>query len=1843
MRQTSKFAVLFMMMLLSVSACLAQTWTEKRTKLPTATTITGTYTPANAVPLSTLGGIQSSTVWDAQDGYVAIFAADANFSDEWENALFGYAEANDDGVSTTGPNTGWNLLWDSLNTGLNNNSGVSNAEITSMVCSSGVVTFTIVTASAQYLTVGEWVLYSGMPTGLHNGMFQVASAGGGAGTHANLSTTWTYNDSACVNGTYAATSSTFTANAESTPTMPMRRHANFTVYDTKRNAFWMGTGVADANSDATVVSGAHSGVADFYEMTKSTNWSWTQICGFGAAQVNTSAGAGAGVPAASGPGSLCGQEYLTTTTSNATVAGIPCLDITAPGSITTGGNNSSCGYKFSMGAYDATNDVVVMFGGQFNSGLQCEALMYYPATGHWKNPLGTTNCNGTTVPLARWAEAGSYLVDMRNGKMLLFGGLTGSATCTPITNCTFNDTWILTTCPETNQAACSWTKLSPTVSPAVDPDPVIDYSVSLGQVVYVDKEVPAHTWFFSPVSNQWTDVTGTGGGGNYNGGPTLTSLIATTTQPYFSIGSIDQTHNTFVIFNLCTTTSTPSCSPNVTQVWTLSLPTSTVAPVNIAMLTTQEALPYNGTAYATGVIRTNEPVSVGIPLVDGTGITATSGLGCSGSSACGFRTLASWPSGNIEWVEAYYLDSVNANSIDTSFTLTTGTGNVGTNIATDNGTTITVTTGTGANKCTYTVQKAKFDVLHSVVCNSKTIVPNSTTASQGVVLMGPAYTSSVTTCAFSSSCTTAYTSANDTSSNCVIEQNSPVIAVLKCSGGLKDASGNQYQGFLTRLTFYAGNGRVQATVSLKNDYDCTPAPCRNISYMGYESLGLSLTTNLTGANIWSIGDHGGTGGTNCTIAGLCTGTLSTGQSAYLYQGYSTYQFDTADYNSAMQFNTLQSASQAVDITRNFPTAASVVTSGGNLAPTQTITVEVAYTNGTTVTAMFPTASVSINTTNCNAGACSVTATSPPSGPPAGIYPSYNVYAQVGSGTFYLQNTAGPIAVGTNFTFGTAANPLQTSGTVAPSGTVPDFTYVQDGYEIVTPGGIGISASSATVPTKPMCWADVYDNTGGQGIEFGIPYCAAQAPRSLQIQNGGLQITAGISPDQVLWTATCTSGIAPCQKVYYQPWPYFKVADVFLIFHDADSDNYAETGLTREQNEFLRMQYPLIARASVSYYNTTEALPYPMPDPSAADTYFTNLVHTDIGLGHNITPLKDGTFYVTRFWDWSQGGGGNQNEWRYGDIVNRWLERGFTSDYLFTRWFDRFQEQFAWQRGDDVSCTVNSVSYRGWACHTPSTDLDPYVGEPSKCTLKNANSCGDTGALLPQNCTSGTGCTGGYVDPVADENSSGRHYHWWSAIYDYMMTGDEDLGDMIRNGAQGEFTAIGATKNYTTMTANGNRSVTPYFWESWQASGHNNQLAQSGSYGGQLSSLAEMYNFFIETGDTQDATFVQEEISNILDVIITHGVACVTTGTAQTGTNISWPSGCTPVYDGSATDQSDRGFSAYRGIFMGAADDNNIERAIPTAGNTITSNGLGVGYPTCLPSACQYSRDVEPFMQGYIVDAIWRLINYEGPLWSYYNTLSDAAYGAALGVEQSNYVSGLTTSGYPITTQLVYTMGLDQPNTLTWFPNDFNGPGPPGVGQLYAYLTNYLGVQPTLQTHWENNAVDLMAGATYNPNTGATLGYVYGTQTWDTMVYYLLNPSALTLQTICSGAWNQPGCSATYNGGTGQWTLSWFEPNNLAYYLLKENNTKTIVDSIAWNEATNEPVVGNSVVATEYPWAAASYTSTQPASSATTITVTAPSTASFMLKAYATAGSVFPVAPGSTTTLGAKIPASSVTH
>jgi hypothetical protein len=282
-------------------------------------------------------------------------------------------------------------------------------------------------------------------------------------------------------------------------------------------------------------------------------------------------------------------------------------------------------------------------------------------------------------------------------------------------------------------------------------------------------------------------------------------------------------------------------------------------------LTIQEAL-YPGSV--AGVSRTNDPVTVGIPMPDDatTGATDASQLTLTGASAGQFRVLGRWPSGRIKWVLVDTLASVNAGGQATGIALATGgSGNFGgPDLAVDNGSTIVVSTG----PATFTIRKPNFNGFYQVDVGGTTVVTAG--SSPGLALVGPPPGS--TTCP----CTTLYTSSQDASSTAVIEENGPVRSVVKATGAYRDAAGNVYMRFTVRMYFYKGLTRVKAVTTLRNA-DNGDSGSFAVAYKAVAANEWRLAATLSGTRTYQIAKHGGA---------VETGTMSGTDDISLYQGQS---------------------------------------------------------------------------------------------------------------------------------------------------------------------------------------------------------------------------------------------------------------------------------------------------------------------------------------------------------------------------------------------------------------------------------------------------------------------------------------------------------------------------------------------------------------------------------------------------------------------------------------------------------------------------------------------------------------------------------------------------------------------------------------------------------------------------------------------------------------------------------------------------------------------------------------------------------------------------------------------
>jgi hypothetical protein len=185
-------------------------------------------------------------------------------------------------------------------------------------------------------------------------------------------------------------------------------------------------------------------------------------------------------------------------------------------------------------------------------------------------------------------------------------------------------------------------------------------------------------------------------------------------------------------------------------------------------------------------------------------------------------------------------------------------------------------------------------------------------------------------------------------------------------------------------------------------------------------------------------------------------------------------------------------------------------------------------------------------------------------------------------------------------------------------------------------------------------------------------------------------------------------------------------------------------------EFARFQYPLIARAPVSYYNDTKALLYPLPEPDREDQYFRSL-----GVACCVKDIASPHVYRTH--GWRGAGEGNQAEMRWANLM-LWLQRGHRARYLDAAHFYTFQTEQVFPRSD-----FNGDAPFNWR-DRPDSELDP-TGLPA-----NINSLNDD------------------VDCDPGEKKCGRnwidnaHAHWYGMIDYYFLTGDETIKDAIQDGA-----------------------------------------------------------------------------------------------------------------------------------------------------------------------------------------------------------------------------------------------------------------------------------------------------------------------------------------------------------------------------------------------------------------------------------------------------------------------------
>ena len=308
--------------------------------------------------------------------------------------------------------------------------------------------------------------------------------------------------------------------------------------------------------------------------------------------------------------------------------------------------------------------------------------------------------------------------------------------------------------------------------------------------------------------------------------------------------------------------------------------------------------------------------------------------------------------------------------------------------------------------------------------------------------------------------------------------------------------------------------------------------------------------------------------------------------------------------------------------------------------------------------------------------------------------------------------------------------------VTKTGCSSTWKYAQEGYEVVH-GGSSVGGGSRS--QYPKGWADLQDSSGA-GIEIGVYQMSAYWPKSLQFMSGGSEARIGIWPDQSLFLS---GGGQP----YFQSWPQYSIHTLFLNFHSS--------ALSDPSVDFLKFQYPLIARAPRDQYNTSGVFPFALMDPHEEDGYYKSL-----GMSCCIKDIPSPKIF--RNYGWTAGGGDNQFEFRWADLM-LWIQRGYTGRYVNSANFYRFQTEQVFPRSD-----YNGATPFHWRdASVPPSVLDS-TGLPTINSLNNSIGC-DPGE---------TQCGRNWID--------NQHAHWYGMIDYYFLTGDESMKDAIQAGASDMF-------------------------------------------------------------------------------------------------------------------------------------------------------------------------------------------------------------------------------------------------------------------------------------------------------------------------------------------------------------------------------------------------------------------------------------------------------------------------
>jgi hypothetical protein len=271
-------------------------------------------------------------------------------------------------------------------------------------------------------------------------------------------------------------------------------------------------------------------------------------------------------------------------------------------------------------------------------------------------------------------------------------------------------------------------------------------------------------------------------------------------------------------------------------------------------ITVHEAVPTRvDNMYIPGLARTDEPVTAGIPLDDADNITDISQLGLSGSAVGQFRALRRYLSGNIQWVLCDFQATVAAKG-STQVTLTDGSGNFGgADLGSDSGAYIQIKTGAAD----FIIKKKNFNVLHSATIQGQSMLSDTTGTLISTDSLG-----------------TVYNSIYDNNSTAVLEENGPAKAVVKAMGRMMDSQGNGHVWYTVRLYFYKDKTRVRMDITIRN----AELSFQNPQF--YKNFQVALPLSFSGDPSFAFIGKAKTQ--------EWTGSVPSGQSAYIFQGFTDY-------------------------------------------------------------------------------------------------------------------------------------------------------------------------------------------------------------------------------------------------------------------------------------------------------------------------------------------------------------------------------------------------------------------------------------------------------------------------------------------------------------------------------------------------------------------------------------------------------------------------------------------------------------------------------------------------------------------------------------------------------------------------------------------------------------------------------------------------------------------------------------------------------------------------------------------------------------------------------------------